>query len=135
MKRLLLVAKVGDGTRADPVRASVPAVATGVVVLHEFPNRMLVKCSLPDGTAKTANTIADITIDEDGRQVDINAEALGTTARATIKTFLTNQGFDVSQFDADAIDDRAKLLRFVLRRLANWRDMTVRELLEGWDAA
>lgn len=135
MKRLLLAAKQGTGTRADPVRPVLPAAATNMVVLHEFPARMLVKVTLPDGTAKTSNTIADITIDEDGRQVDINAEALTATQRNTIKTMLTNAGFDVSQYEGDGIDDRAKLARFILRRLANWQDMGVRELLDGWDVA
>lgn len=134
MKRLLLTTILGTGTRADPFRPNVPAAATAAVVLHEFPNRMLVKCVLPDGTAKTANTICDITFDTDGRQVDYNAEALTPTQIANAKTLLSNAGFNVAQFDGDGIDDRAKLLRFILRRLAQWQDMTPRELLEGWDA-
>lgn len=132
MKRFLLTTATTDAEGArTPV---VPAAATSWVTLHDFGNRILVKATLPDGTAKTANTIADITFDEDGRQVDITAEALTPAQRATAKTFLSNAGLDVSRFDGDGVDDRAKLLRFLLRRIAGWQDMTPRELLDGWDA-
>lgn len=124
-----------DGSRM-PVA---PASASSWSMLHNFGNRALVKMAVPDGTAKTANTIADVTLetDEDGttRQIDINAEPLNATQRTTVKNMLTNAGFDVSRFDGDGIDDRAKLLRFVLRRLAGWQDMTPRELLDKWDVA
>lgn len=132
MKRYALLNTVvaGDGTRSP----NVPAAATSWVNIHDFGNRMLVKMTLPDGTAKTANTIADITFDEDGRQLDINAEPLTPAQRTAAKTFLQNAGLDVSRFDEDGPDDRAKLLRFILRRLAGWQDMTARELLDGWDA-
>lgn len=138
MKRLLLAA-VTTSVDAEgvTVRApTLPAAVTSWVILADFParNRMLIKVTLPDGTAKTATTIADVTVDEDGRQVDINAEALTAGQRSTIKTMLTNAGFDVSQFDGDNLDNRAKLLRFLLRRLAGWQDMTPRELLDRWDA-
>lgn len=138
MKRIILSAVTTDaqGTRTP----TVPAATTSWVCIADFPqrNRMLVKATLPDGTAKTANTVADITLEqtEDGvqRQVDVNAEALTAAQRDNIKTLLTNAGFDVSRFDGDGIDDRTKLLRFILRRLAGWRDISWRELLDGWDA-
>jgi hypothetical protein len=123
-------------TQVDDVRTpAIPAAATGFVVLHDFGNRALVKLSLPDGTAKTATTIADVTVDQDGRQVDINAEPLSAAQQTTAKNFLINQGFDVSQFDGDTVNNRAKLMRFILRRLAGWQDMTPRELLDSWDVA
>jgi len=136
MKRLaLLPITAVDGNRVP----TVPITATGWCMLHDFGPRALVKLNIPDGTAKTATTIADVTMEapEDGRQrqVDINVEALTSTQRTTIKTMLQANGFDVSQFDGDNLADRAKLLRFVLRRLAGWQDMPVRELLDGWDAS
>lgn len=137
MKRYALLPMVTDaqGNRAP----AVPAAAAAWVTLHDFGARALVKLALPDGTAKTATTIADVieTTDEDGtrRQVDVDAEPLTPAQRATIKTMLTNAGFDVSQFDADGIDDRAQLLRFVLRRLARWQDMPSAAVLAGWDTA
>ena len=132
MQRYLLAqVQVINGTRTP----TVPAAATGWVCLFEVGNRMLVKATLPDGAAKTANTIADITHDEDGRQVDINNEPLTAAQKQAAKTFLVNNGIDVERFDGDNIDDRAKLLRFLLRRIARWQDMTVRELLDGWDVA
>lgn len=136
MKRYaLLNMTTVNGTRTP----TVPAATTSWVMLHDFGGRALVKLTLPDGTPVTANTIADVTIeiDEDGasRQIEVNAEPLTPAQMQTAKTFLTNQGFDVSRFDGDAPDNRAKLLRFILRRLAGWQDMTPRELLDGWDAA
>jgi hypothetical protein len=131
MKRIALVPYETDvnGLRTP----TIPAAATGFITLHDFGPRALVKMTLPDGTAKTATTIADITIDQDGRQVEVNAEPLSAAQQTTAKNFLIGQGFDVSQFDGDAVNNRAKLLRFVLRRLAGWQDMTPRELLDSWD--
>lgn len=131
---MLLSAIVTD---AQGVRTpTVPAATTSWVCLADFSgqNRMLVKCQIPDGASKTTNTIADITFDADGRQLDINAEALTPTQVTAAKNFLSNAGLDVSLYDGDGINDRAKLLRFILRRIAKWRDMTPRELLDGWDA-
>jgi hypothetical protein len=96
---------------------------------------MLVKYTVPDGTSKTANTIADITLDEDGRQVDVNDEALTPAQQAQAKTFLENNGINTDRWAEDAVVSRGKLLRFILRRAAGWRDMTPRELLDGWDVA
>lgn len=133
MKRILLTPVTIDASGARV--PTVPAGTTGWVHLHDFGSRMLIKAQIPDGTPKTATTIADITFDTDGRQVDVNAEPLTPAQRQTAKTFLSAQGLDVSRFDGDGIDDRAKLLRFILRRVAGWRDMTPRELLDGWDVA
>jgi hypothetical protein len=133
IKRIALVPTQvdGSGNRAP----TIPAAATGYVVLHDFGPRMLVKYTVPDGTPKTANTIADITLDEDGRQIDVNDEALTPAQQAQAKSFLENQGLDTSKWAEDAVVSRGKLLRFILRRAANWRDMTPRELLDGWDVA
>lgn len=132
MKRYTLTPYQTDAEGARfPV---VPANATSWVRVEDIGNRALVKATVPDGSPVTANTIADITMDEDGRQIDINAAPLTPAQRTAAKTFLANQGMDVSRFDEDAPDDRAKLLRFVLRRLAGWKDISVRELLDGWDA-
>jgi hypothetical protein len=135
MKRIALLSRVQNGATWEP---NVPAAANGTyAVLHDFPNqnRMLVKMVLPDGTPVTTNTIADISIDEEGRQIDINAEPLTAQQRTAAKSFLSNAGLDVSKWDEDAPVNRAQVLRFILRRVANWRDMPVRELLDGWDVA
>lgn len=137
MKRYILATMTTDaqGNRAP----TVPAAATSWINVHDFGNRALVKLTLPDGTAKTANTIADITMttDEDGRQVqvDINDEALTPTQIANAKTMLSSAGLDVSRFDSDGVASRAQLLRFILRRAAKWQDLSWREVLDGWDAA
>lgn len=141
MKRIALV----PITTVDGVRTpTVPASTTSWVMLHDFGNRALVKGTIPDGTPQTANTIADIVeepiLDDAGkptgqkRQVDINDEPLTPAQRTQAKTFLQNQGLPVDKFDADAPVSRAQLLRFILRRVAGWKDMSVRELLDGWDA-
>jgi hypothetical protein len=137
VKRILLadIAVATDGARTP----TLPAGATGFVCLHDFPARgkMLVKVNLPDGTAVTAATIADITMEatEDGRQrqVDVNPAALTTAQRDAWRTRLQAAGFDVSDFDT-TITDRAKLLWHILRRIASRNDMTVSELLFGYDA-
>jgi hypothetical protein len=135
MKRYLLapVTITGTGRRVP----TLPAGTTAWVCVHDFParNRMLLKVQVPDGTAKTAATIADITIDAEGRQVDVNAEALTQAQRDAFKTQLTNAGFDVTQFDGDNLTNRALLLRFLLRRLAAWQDLPTRDVLERWDAS
>jgi|GEM_PF-3478072 len=139
MKRIaLLPITIVAGVRVP----TLPAGATGWVMLHDFGARALVKVNIADGTVKTATTLADVTTeaDENGsqRQVGVYAETLTATQRTTLKTMLSSAGFDVSSFDADDIQDRARLLRFVLRRLANWPGalwaLPVRDLLEGWDA-
>jgi hypothetical protein len=101
----------------------------------DFGPRTLVKYVVPDGTPKTANTIADVTFDEDGRQVDVNDEPLTPAQQAQAKTFLENNGINTDRWDEDAVVSRGKLLRFILRRAAKWNDMPVREMLDGWDVA
>lgn len=132
MKRIALV----PVTTVDGVRTpTIPAAATAWVTLHDFGSRALVKMSLPDGTPKTATTIADITLDEDGRQIDINDEPLTQAQRDQAKTFLSNAGLNVAKWDEDAPVSRAQVLRFILRRAAGWKDMPAREILDGWDVA
>lgn len=142
MKRIALV---NTTTEADGGRTpTLPPLASSWVSMADFGNRMLVKYVIPDGTPPTANTIADITmedvLDDNGqptgqkRQVAINPEPLTPAQRTQAKSFLQSNGVDVSRFDGDGVDDREKLLRFILRRAAGRRDMTTRELLDGWDA-
>ena len=131
MKRLMLADIITDATGARvPV---LPAAATAWVMLADWParTRCLVKCVLPDGTATTAATIADITFDGEGRQVDINAAALTQAQRDAWRTRLSNAGFPVEDFDGV---DRARLLWFILRRLAGRQGMTRDDVLHGYDA-
>jgi hypothetical protein len=114
---------------------TVPAIASSWVMLHDFGQRALVKMTVPDGTAKTVTTIADVVNDQDGRQVDINAEPLTPAQQTVAKSFLENNGVDTSSFDADKIDDRRKLMKFVLKQEAHFQGLTTRELLDGWDIA
>lgn len=137
MKRLILSDVITD---ADGRRPNVPAATSGYVVLADFPqrNRMLVKVNIPDGTAQTANTIADITTttDADGRvvQVDVNAQALSGAQKTAVKTALTNAGFTAQDFDT-FVTNRARLAWFVLRRYAGWQQEDLRLLFDGFDAA
>jgi hypothetical protein len=135
MKRYLLAPIT---TNADSVRVpTLPPTATGYVCVAEMPNRnqMLIEATLPDGTARTASTIADVILDTDGHAVDIETTTLTTTQRDSIKTFLTAQGIDVTQFDADNISDRWQLLRFILRRAARYQDMSPAEIVAKWGIA
>jgi hypothetical protein len=114
---------IGTGTDADPRR---PNVAGDYVMVGERGNRALVKTVVPDGTPPTATTIADLT---DGG-LDVNADALTAGQRNTIKTFLTNQGIDAAQFDADGVTDRRALLRFLARRWLGREDFQT--LIDGY---
>jgi hypothetical protein len=101
-------------------------VAGDYVMVGERGNRALVKTVVPDGTPPTATTIADLT---DGG-LDVNADALTAGQRNTIKTFLTNQGIDAAQFDADGVTDRRALLRFLARRWLGREDFQT--LIDGY---
>ena len=109
MRRYSLVPMIGSGTDADPRR---PNVAGSYVMLDERANRALVQHDVADGAAPAATTIADMTADG----LDVQATALTAAQRTTIKTFLTNNGIDATQFDADGVTDRKALLRFLWRR-------------------
>jgi hypothetical protein len=78
--------------------------------------------------------VADVVFDAEGAQVEINAQALTTAQRNNIKTWLTNQGFDVSKID-NTITDRRKLLFAVLRWLLNRADCDLAMALDGYDAS
>jgi hypothetical protein len=128
MKRVLLAT-----TTTDADGGIVPAGVDTYSCITLLGNRMLLVATLPDGTARTANTIADFVFAQDGT-VDVETATITSAQRTAIKTFLTNAGMDVSQFDGDNIQDRRQLLRFALRRLARMQDKSARELLDGWDA-
>lgn len=124
MKRFKLVAKVttvrGGISWTEP---DLPA-GSNLSVLADLPNRMLVCVNVPGGTAADNETICDI-----GADGQLVAASLSAAQRNAIKTRLTSWGFDVSQFDGDGVTDRAQLLRFVVRRLANRADLDSPELL------
>lgn len=98
----------------DPIR---PNIAGSYVVLGRVGNRVLVMRTVPDGTAQTQGTLADMS----ASGLDVNATALTAAQRTAVKTFLANSGVDVSGFDADNPDDRRKLLVFILRRVFGWK--------------
>lgn len=113
MRRYALTTALGTGAALDPFR---PNVTGSYVALGYIGGRALVKTVVADGTAADADTLADLV---DGT-ADVTPTTLAAGARTTIKTRLTSLGFDISQFDADGVDDRRKLLAFVLRRVFGW---------------
>lgn len=127
MKRYSLVPMTGSGTDADPRR---PNVAGSYVAIGERNNHVLIKQPMPDGTAATASTIADLNDDDSN---DVTATTLTQTRRTTIKTFLTNNGIDTAQFDLDGVIDRRQLLRFLLRRWLEWNADDFQRAIKGFD--
>lgn len=118
MRRFSLVPKIGDGLAIGTAfRPSLPAGVNWVSIC-EVGNRYLVQQVVPDGTAVDTDTIADTNLNG-----DLIAAALTPAQRTTVKNRLQTLGYDVSQFDADNITDRAKLMSFILRRLANRSDI------------
>lgn len=117
-----------NGRPEDRVR---PDITGSYSVLGRVGSRVLVKRLVPDGTAQTAGTLADVS----ASGVDVNATALTAGQRATIKTFLVNNGVDVSRFDGDGIDDRRKLLVFIVRRVLGWDVTELRRAFTDYDAA
>jgi hypothetical protein len=139
MYRYEVVAITGTGTAADPRRPNTPAGASWVCV-GEHGSRMLVCRAEVDGTAPTATTVADLSVSVDpvtGRRVpalNVNADALTAGQLTTIQTWLTSQGFDLSQWSADNPADRRALLVFVLRRVFGFTltQITNRDPLTGF---
>ena len=133
MWRYSIASIIGSGTDKDPWRAD---VAGAWVCVHAFPSvmRVLIKQVVPDGTATDATTIADVSRDADGVQVDINSEAITSQERTAIRTWLANNGFPNEWVDA-SITDRKKLLLALVRALADRLDIDVRMLLSGYDVA
>lgn len=133
MRRYELAGQVGTGSMANPFR---PNVAPPWVTVGQAGNRYLVKRVLPDGTAATAATIADLDdSNPDAPAQDVTATPLTAAQRTAIKTFLTNNGIDSSQFDADGVADRRQLLRFLLRRWLLWQPSDFPRAIGGFDAA
>jgi len=131
MKRFSLVNIIGTGADKDPWRAD---VAGDWVCVQAWPKlgKVLVKQSLPDGTAMTANTVADVLADAKDAtvQLDVSAVVLATTQRNTVKTWLVNQGFDLTGFPN--VTDRKALLLAVMEYLAK-RECDIKLLLSGYD--
>lgn len=125
---------IGTGTDADPTRPN--TTGSYVMVGPQVGNRALIKRPLPDGTAATAGTVADLDdSNPDAPAQDVTATALSAAQKTQIKTFLTNQGIDASQFDADGVGDRRQLLRFLLRRWLGWRQEDFARAIGGYDAS
>lgn len=126
MKRYSIVPKIGDGlTTATAFRPNLPDSANPVTVC-EMGSRYLVVHHVPDGTVEDTDTILDL-LSNGG----FDAKALTNAQRTTIKNRLQTLGYDVSQFDTDVpvgSADRAKLLRFVVKRLGNRLDLTDADL-------
>src|SRR5512146_582762 len=139
LKRLSIFARAGTGTAADPYRANVPAGQSYVVVAQLTPTRWLVKQTLKDGTTTTAGWLVDVTLDANGRQVDVATTALTSGQLSTIKTWLTNQGIACADLSYTNVKDRKALLIYLLRKLAHWAGLSLadlrRLLLEGYDVA
>jgi hypothetical protein len=137
MKRYVIVPLAGTGTGEDPYRPTVPA-GSSYVLLAQRGQKCLVLFTLPDGTAKTATTVADrraspvLTENDpapsDDAETYLALDILTTTQQNTIKTFLTNQGIDVSDF---AAADRRAYFRWVRRVFG----LTLRDALLGYDVS
>lgn len=132
IKRFAIV-PVTTNPRGGP-GPTIPAEALGCIPLHYWPNFVLVKLTLPDGTPTAAGWLADITIDTDGNQVDVTATTLSAVQRTVLTTFLTARGFDSSSIDV-GITNRKLLLSKILRFIANRADLDSNEVLfNGYDA-
>jgi hypothetical protein len=133
VKRYEIVPVIGSGVAGDPIRPN----ATGSwVTVGQVGNRALIKRPLLDGTAATAGTVADLDdSNPDAPATDVTATPLSAAQKTAIKTFLTNNGIDASQFDADGVSDRRQLLRFLLRRWLGWRAQDFPAAIGGYDVA
>lgn len=131
IKRFELVPYVGTGSTGmdadgnvtgaeDPIR---PDIDGSYTLIGNVGKRALVKRTVPDGTATTPTTIADVTTDG----FDVNPSTLTVAQRAAIKTFLANNDVDVSNFDTDNPTNRKKLLVFVFNRVLGWDVADIRK--------
>lgn len=127
MKRYLVASLIGSGSEADPLRPNVAGTYAWVATAG---TRCLVKVPAVDGAPATAATVADLM----NGDADVLATTLTPAQRTTLKTFLTNQGIDVAQFDADGVDDRRKFLRFLLARWLGWGQADFPRAIRGYDA-
>jgi hypothetical protein len=139
LKRLELVPLIGTGATGldadgnvigpeDPIR---PDITGSYSVLGRVGNRVLVKRLLPDGTAQTPSTLADLT----AGGLDVNDTPLTTNQRTAVKAVLQNQGVDITEFDGDGVDSRRKLLLFVLQRVLGWDVADLKRAFTDYDAA
>jgi hypothetical protein len=116
-----------NGKPEDPYR---PDITDSHNVIGRIGNRVLVKRLVPDGTPVTPTTLADVT----ANGFDIQAQNLTAGQKAAAKTFLQNNGIDVSDFDTENPDDRKKLLVFALTRAFGWDKADLRRALTDYNA-
>lgn len=129
MKRYEILALTGAGaTKADAIR---PNLTGAWALLASRAGRALVKRDVPDGTAATAGTVADLPTGA----ANVTATALSAGERTTIASFLTAQGLDASQFAGDGVTDRRAYLRYVLRRAFLVPELDGPQAITGFDAA
>lgn len=127
MRRFLIVPILNDAAGRRP---NVPA-GTPFVWVANTANRVLIKTDVPNGTAATPQTIADVITDAEGTQVDVNAQALNAAQRTTLRTFLANNEIDPADIDDT---DRKRALLWLARKLGGAR-LDLPLLLRGYDAA
>lgn len=138
-KRVSLVQKVTDQivdaelgvninrTRPDP---AVVDPKSRYVIIAETANRMLIKHSVEDTAPQTNETICDI-IKQNGVVHQTIGPALRANIRARLGAIFPNIG---EAFDAANIDNRAKLGRFLLKRLRpEYRDDNDTDLIYRQD--
>jgi hypothetical protein len=138
MKRYVIVPLAGTGTGEDPYRPTVPT-GSSYVLLGQRGQKCLVLLTLPNGTAKTTTTVADrqappVLTENDPAPADdaetyLAQDVLTPTQQNAIKTWLTNQGIDVSDWTPPA--DRRAYFRWVRRVFG----LTLRDALFGYDVA
>jgi hypothetical protein len=136
IKRFELVPITGTGGvdedgNEDPIRPDLPAGQDFYVTLGEVGNRVLIKRLVADGTPMSPTTLADV----GPNGLDVNATALNATQKNNIKTFLTNQGVDIAEWDNDGVSNRKQLLMFVLRRALGWNAQDFRRAFTDFDIA
>lgn len=106
-RRYALVPRLGAGTADDPFR---PDVAGSYVALHYFPNRVLVKRPVADGTPTDSDTLADLPAGGG----DVTATPLTLAQREAIRDRLATHGVDVTDWPAPA--NRRALFRWLVAK-------------------
>lgn len=129
---------------ADPVtgrRGVIVPGASATVIVAELPNnKALVKANVPDGMARTPDTIVDVIHDGEGSQLDLEDAPLTNAQRTAVQNRLLTHwpGGNFTWVNATNAPNRKRLLRELLRRYGNRADLDtddVRQLLFGYDAA
>jgi len=114
MKRFIVADMTGTGTGDDPFRPAVPGEATGFVLLTQLGGKCMVQVEVPDGTAASLTTLADV-----GSDGNVETRTLSNAAKTRIKNWLIAKGFNdkAALFDAldgdEAVTTAKKLLRFL----------------------